>query len=114
LRDTPHPRLFIDEYFSLGEKSIRHKMVFRAWIKTTDEHQNLEEAADNIMLKIMSEIRSCPGWQYASAVKAEEEAIDKTYRNLMNGTGSLTEFRQACERWKIAGLRKEVSTDESH
>jgi hypothetical protein len=78
-------------------------MAFKAWI-TDDERRDIEAAATDIILKTRDEILSCPGWQLSESVKAAEEAVEEAYRRLMDGSGSLTDYRVACERWKAAGL----------
>lgn len=101
-------------------------MAFKAWLDeirvdedepsgrketTADElRPDLEKAAWAIIVKARDEIMASGCWQYSPAVKEAEAAVNEAYRNLLSGEGTLPEFREACERWKEAGMRRADSS----
>jgi hypothetical protein len=78
----------------------------RAEISRGELQQVLEKAAWTTLLKAKDEIIASGCWQHSPAVEAAEDAINKAYRNLLSGKGTLPECWEACERWKAAGMPK--------
>jgi len=84
-------------------------MAFKKWIAEEETVDIIEEAM-NITRHFRDEITKTAGWKRNDAVRAAEVVADAVYQRLLNGTGSLEEYRKTCEQWRNAGIDKEKNS----
>jgi hypothetical protein len=73
---------------------------------------SIEEILDSILKESMDKIiETHEGRQYHATdeIKASEDEIDRLYKAVLSGQGSLSDFQSACEKWVLlckGNLRK--------
>ena len=73
---------------------------------TEGRRRTLEMVMDAIIMKAKDEIIVEGTWAYTEEVKVAEEAISEVYLDVLNGTGKVSSFQEACNRWRDAGMKR--------
>ncbi len=89
-----------DEKWEVGPAGIDPKPM------TEGRRKTLEMVTDAIIRKAMEEIVRGGVWECTVEVKAAEEAIAKVYLKVLDGSGRLSAFQEACDRWKETGTKR--------
>lgn len=79
-------------------------MTFKKWL-TEEEHKELEDEMSKIILAVRDEIIKGGKWMPSPATRAAEKEIERIQKEIMTATGTIAEFKEACEKWKQAGTK---------
>jgi len=80
-------------------------MAFRNWL-TEDEKRNIEEDLTQIIRQTRDEIIALGSekWKPCPETRAMEREIERIQHEIFAGSGTISDFQEACERWKRSGL----------
>jgi len=80
------------------------------------DRQSLERKMDQIMFSAIAGIQECGVWNCSPEVRARtkaiEEEIHRLFMAVLDETGSLSDYREAVDRWKEQGTKSNKSGED--
>lgn len=83
----------------------KYKSRLKSSAPTPERKQTLDMVMTATIIAFRNEIIRSGTWNPSPETHKAEAEIEAIQRNIFEGKGKLLDFREACEKWKRAGMR---------
>jgi hypothetical protein len=73
-------------------------------IMSPARRDSLQQVINATAETTVAEIIQIGRWQHSPATRAAEDSAVKIQKGILSGNGKLIDFKEACEKWKKAGI----------